>query len=179
MIGLVPFAPEHFAILAGWFACERDVVQWGGTLVRYPLTAEQMQAMLDQGQTEPPGRLCWMAIQSAQCVGHAQLGFDWRNGIAILSRVAVAPGHRGLGLAIPMVRQMLAKAFARKEIERVELNVYAWNTSAIRTYARLGFVHEGTRRLAACVGNERWDTVMMGLLRAEWAGDEATTRPRP
>lgn len=103
-------------------------------------------------------------------VGHAQLGFDWRNGIALLSRVAVAPEARGRGLASEMVRLVVGRAFDFQEIERVELNVYTWNEPAIRTYQRIGFQAEGVRRSSAHVAGERWDTAIMGLLRSEWSG---------
>lgn len=45
-----------------------------------------------------------------------------------------------------MLRLVLEEAFARREIERVELNVYTWNTPAIRSYEGLGFKTEGVRR---------------------------------
>jgi RimJ/RimL family protein N-acetyltransferase len=32
-----------------------------------------------------------------------------------------------------MLRLVVEEAFARREVERVELNVYAWNTPAIRS----------------------------------------------
>jgi RimJ/RimL family protein N-acetyltransferase len=169
MLTLIPFTPEHFPILSGWFQSEKDVVQWGGPRLSYPLGAEQLQAMLDEGRIAPPSRLCWMASDTEdRLVGHVQLGFDWRNGLACVARVAIAPSMRGRGLAIPMLLPVLDQAFAHAEIERVELNVYSWNAPAIRAYLRLGFTHEGTRRSSARVGDERWDTAIMGLLRREW-----------
>lgn len=167
---LIPFASEHFSTLSSWFASEADVVQWGGPLLSFPLTEGQLHMMLAEGDTAPPARLCWMAEQDGALVGHAQLGFDWRNGNALLARVAIAPAARGRRLADPMLRLVLDQAFARPEIERVELNVYAWNTPAIRSYERLGFKAEGVRRSSALVSGERWDTAMMGLLRQEWQG---------
>ncbi len=165
---LVPFAPEHFAVLSDWFTSQADVVQWGGPLLSFPLTDEQLQAMLDEGDVVPPTRLCWMAEDDDMLVGHAQVGFDWRNGNALLARVAIAPRARGRRLAGPMLRLVLEQAFARPEIEKVELNVYAWNTPAIRSYERLGFKTEGVRRSSALVDGDRWDTAIMGLLRHEW-----------
>lgn len=103
-------------------------------------------------------------------LGHAQLALDWRNGIAMLSRVAVAPEARGRGVATEMVRLVVGRAFSIQEIERVELNVYTWNASAIRTYQRIGFQAEGVRRSSARAAGERWDTAIMGLLRSEWSG---------
>jgi RimJ/RimL family protein N-acetyltransferase len=165
---LLPFEPAHFGTLGGWFGSEREAVQWGGWTVSFPLGPDQCQAMLDEGAGPRPARLCWMASDGSRLMGHAQLGFDWRNGNALLSRVAVAPEARGLGLAVPMLRLVVDEAFARPEIERLELNVFAANLPAIRTYERLGFATEGLRRSFAKVGDERWDTAMMALLRPEW-----------
>lgn len=165
---LIPFTSAHFATVMGWFTSERELVQWGGPALTHPLTASQLQAMLDERSNGLPARLCWMAEREGSLVGHAQLALDRRNGNMLLARVGVAPEARGRGLAIPMLRAVLAEGFAIAEMERAELNVYTWNTAAIRTYEKLGFVAEGVRRSAARVGAERWDTAMMGLLRKEW-----------
>lgn len=174
---LIPFSREHFPVLASWFGSQAEVVQWGGPLVSFPLTVEQLDGMLAEATATPPSRLCWMAARDGAFVGHAQLAFDWRNGNASLSRVAVAPSARGGGLAVPMLRLVVAEAFSRSSIQRLELNVYTWNAPAIRTYCRLGFQREGVRRSSARVGEERWDTAIMGLLRHEWTGNERPVSP--
>lgn len=174
MARLIPFAPEHFATLSDWFESEREVVQWGGPALSFPLRDEQLQAMVDEGRGEPPERLCWMAEDDHRNLyGHAQLCFDWCNGNARLARVVVAPQARGRGLATTMLRLIVDEAFARPGIERAELNVYAWNSGAIRTYERLGFTREGIRRSATRVRDGRWDNALMGLLRDEWRQDLA------
>ena len=167
-VRLVPFSPAHFPLLMSWFSTEAEAVQWAGPTVTVPLDEHQLVAMLDESRSDPPARLCWMAEHNEALVGHAQLGFDWRNGIARLSRVAVAPFARGKGLAKPMLTQVVDAAFRDTQIQRVELNVYPFNEPALRTYRALGFVQEGVRRASALVGAERWDTVHMGLLRSEW-----------
>lgn len=173
MPSLVPFAPDHFPILIGWFRTEADLVQWGGPRVRFPLSTDQLEVMRAEAQGTPPDRASWMAKHDGALVGHAQLAFDWRHGNALLSRVAVAPSMRGSGLAGPVLRLVVNQAFERPEIERVELNVYTWNANAIRVYERLGFRAEGVRRSSVRVGDERWDTAGMGLLRSEWPPSSA------
>jgi RimJ/RimL family protein N-acetyltransferase len=165
---LIPFSSEHFGILAPWFASEADVVQWGGPLVHFPLNSSQMQAMLDEGLSDPPRRLCWMAEQDGKIVGHVQISFDWRNGNARFGRVAINPVMRGQSLAVPMLKLAMEKAFSYPQIARLELSVYNFNQPAIKTYARLGFAHEGTMRSNTLVGEERWDSVMMAVLRNEF-----------
>jgi RimJ/RimL family protein N-acetyltransferase len=59
---------------------------------------------------------------------------------------------------------VVVEAFAEPEIERVQLNIYAWNTPAIGSYARLGSRTEGVRRSSTLVDGERWDTAIMGLV---------------
>ncbi|NHO31005.1 GNAT family N-acetyltransferase [Acetobacter fallax] len=168
MLTLIPFCREYFPTLAGWFSGEKDVVQWGGTGVSYPLTPDQMETMPEEERLDPPLRLCRMvADRNGQVIGHIQLCLDRRDGVARIARVILAPEARGKGLALPLIRKMPDVAFSCPEIERVELNVYSWNTAAIRTYERAGFIHEGTRRQAAKAGSERWDLALMGLLRHE------------
>jgi RimJ/RimL family protein N-acetyltransferase len=48
------------------------------------------------------------------------------------------------------------------DYRRLELEVFAINTAAIRLYEREGFVHEGRRRGAVIIGDEAVDMVMMG-----------------
>ncbi|MBG6334047.1 GNAT family N-acetyltransferase, partial [Pseudomonas aeruginosa] len=106
-------------------------------------------------------------------IGHCQLLFDRRNGVVRLARIALAPSARGQGLGLPMLEALLAEAFADADIERVELNVYDWNAAARHLYRRAGFREEGLRRSATRVGRERWNVVLMGLLRQEWAAGGA------
>ncbi len=171
MVTLLPFGPEQFAELTGWFASECDPVQWGGPAVTFPLDKGQLTRMLADCTSSPPARLCWMAQATGRIVGHAQIVFDWRNGNATLARIGIAPSARGRRLARPMLVPVVRNAFRFPEIERVELNVYSFNTPALRTYESLGFKKEGVRRASARVGAERWDTVGMAILRAEWAGE--------
>ena len=168
-VSLVPFAPEHFPALTGWFQSQSEVTQWAGSGPTFPLDGQQLREMLKECLAHPPARFCWMAInERGEVIGHTQLAMDWQNGVARLARVAIAPSHRGNAFSIPMLAAVLSQAFLHSEIERVELNVFSWNSPAIQTYFRLGFLHEGTRRSSVQVGSERWDTMLMGLLRHEW-----------
>ena len=80
----------------------------------------------------------------------------------------MAPAARGSGLARPLETRVVEEAFRPPQIFRVELNVYAWNRPEIGSYDGIGFVREGLRRASVRVGDARWDTVIMGLLRHEW-----------
>jgi RimJ/RimL family protein N-acetyltransferase len=175
MFQLVPFSRADFEPLASWFSNQAELTQWGGSAVIYPLRADQLEPMLAEGDDGSAVRRSWMIKnEDGTSIGHAQLlFFDWRHGNATLGRVAIAPHERGKGLARPMLERVITEGFTTFGLERLELNVYSFNLAAIRTYERLGFTHEGMRRSSVRVGTERWDTVIMGLLRAEWAPDHS------
>jgi len=162
---LIPFTTDHFATLASWFNSEADVVLWGGPFMHYPLDKPQMQNLLAECQTEPPRRLCWMGEETGELVGHIELGFDWRNDNAILQRVGINPEFRGRGFSEPLAKLAIEQAFSIPKVARPELNVYSFNERAIRTYNRLGFIREGTRRSSTRVGQERWDSDIMAIVR--------------
>ena len=128
---LVPFQPEHFPTLRRWFATEKELVQWAGPALQHPLTFGQLQGDLAESRRQPPLRLLWSACRDGEVIGHCQLLFDRRNGVARLARIALAPTARGQGLGLRMLDALLAEAFADTDIERVELNVYDWNLSLI------------------------------------------------
>jgi RimJ/RimL family protein N-acetyltransferase len=84
-------------------------------------------------------------------------------------RIALAStAIAGKGYGSDAMRAILAHAFDTVGIHRVHLDVYAFNTRAIRTYERLGFAHEGRLRQALLWDGERHDALSMSILRPEW-----------
>ncbi len=166
-IDLERFGPEHYLTLSSWFEDQRQLTQWGGAAVRYPLDLPQLEAMLPA----PPRRLAWMAVREGTVVGHAQLtDINPVTGVVRLGRIAIAPACRGQRLAIPMLERVLDAAFAIEAIERVDLGVYTWNAKAIRIYERIGFTPGEVAQASAHVGDEAWDLKEMSLTRSRAAG---------
>lgn len=67
---------------------------------------------------------------------------------------------------------LLRFAFGEMNLNRVELDVFAFNERAIASYRKCGFVEEGRRRQALYKGGRYHDVLVMGALRDEWAGDQ-------
>lgn len=81
--------------------------------------------------------------------------------------ILVDPGLQGQGLASEASRLLLTHAFKRLNLERIELSVRADNDHARVLYERLGFRVEGVKRSAFCSGTDRYDVVVMSILRCE------------
>ena len=171
MVTLRPFTENDFDRLIGWIDSEAHMVQWAGAVqFTYPLTRPQLEAYLLDAARTPPLRYVFTAVDAeGNPCGHIELGAVNRaNETASLCRVLVAPGARGKGLSAPMVRNVLRMGFEGLHLRRIELRVFGFNSAAISSYLRAGFVREGLLRKSQKVGNEYWDTILMGMLREEW-----------
>ena len=61
-LDVVPATAQHLASLPTWFSTPEALAQWGGSTLRFPLDAVQIDAMLAETQTEPPLRLAFAGI---------------------------------------------------------------------------------------------------------------------
>src|SRR5579859_7729311 len=76
--------------------------------------------------------------------------------------------YRGKGYGTDAMRVLTGYAFRELDLHRLSLNVFSFNTSAIRCYEKVGFVHEVLQRAAIYRDGQRYDSIIMGLLRSEW-----------
>jgi RimJ/RimL family protein N-acetyltransferase len=72
--------------------------------------------------------------------------------------------YRGKGLGREMLQSVFDSA-GRVGIERVELQVYASNESAVKLYRKFGFVTEGIKSRARKIDGQYDDIIMMARLR--------------
>lgn len=163
---IVPARTALLTDLPDWFPTPQALAQWGGSELAFPLDAAQIAAMLAETATEPPRRLAFSGLDGDSVVAHAQLVLDQVNAVARLARFAIRPDRRGEGLAAPFLAAVFRRLDAAGDFPRLELNVYTFNTAAIRLYEKLGFVREGVRRSSVKVGAARWDTAIYAKIRS-------------
>lgn len=161
-VRIVPTAERHvdgFHHVLGVVACERRYI---GFVEPPPIgmtraflkeiiagTGVQMLAV-----TERDAVVGWCDISPHPFEGFRHGG---RLGMGLL------PDYRGRGLGRRLVVETVRAARAAG-MERVELEVFASNTRAIRLYEALGFVHEGVKRRARKLDGVYDDNVMMALM---------------
>lgn len=98
---------------------------------------------------------------------------DWKNRNAVLGVTIGEKAYWGQGYGTDAVRTMLRFAFGEVGLQRVELEVFAFNPRAQRCYEKVGFRCEGTRRQGHYHNGRFHDVHLMAVLRDEFeAGEE-------
>ena len=104
-----------------------------------------------------------------QPIGFLDLsGFNWSTRDAW---VGIGLGERefwGKGYGTEAMQIILRYAFQEMNLNRINLNVFEYNSRAQKSYLKCGFVEEGRSRQSMLRDGKRWDMVYMGLLRSEW-----------
>jgi len=78
------------------------------------------------------------------------------------------PADWGKGYGSDAMNVILRYAFQEMNLRRVALDTFEYNVRGIRSYEKVGFVHEGRMRGYLNRDGRRWDMLFMGILREEW-----------
>lgn len=165
-IMLTQLIPEDLPLLFSWIN-NREQVLFNAPY--HPVHEGQHRAWFESIQQRKDLaifaiRLC----ESDQLIGTCQLhSIDPIHRTAELQIRIGEIAQRGHGFGSQAVRLLLDFAFKDLNLHRVYLHVFATNTPAIRTYEKVGFLHEGLLREAAYIDGCYVDMAVMGILRDE------------
>lgn len=114
------------------------------------------------------------SLEDDRHVGFVGLGgINWTMGDAW---VGIAIGERadwGQGFGTDAMRLIVRYGFGELNLRRITLGVFEYNPRAIRSYEKAGFTVEGRWRKALQRDGRRYDELIMGILREEWAAQAA------
>lgn len=79
---------------------------------------------------------------------------------------AIAPRHRGRGLAGQALRALTTFAWTLAEVKRVELYIEPWNAASEGTAQSAGYQREGLLRSHQMIGDSRVDMLLYAAVRA-------------
>lgn len=175
LVKLRPMAVDDAPRFADWYS-DRDVTRY--LTMRYGMSLASEEAWLRE-QTSVP-----MAYENAI------FSIDTNEGRHIgstgLHRTSPEDRSAWLGITIgdksywsrgygtDAVRLLLRLGFEEMNLHRVDLTVDASHEAGRACYRKCGFVEEARLRQARYVRGSYDDWIVMGILREEWAGLEAT-----
>lgn len=123
-----------------------------------------------------PDRMTFKVRHKGQTVGAAEIvNIRWYNHKGEL-RFWLVPQARGKGLATRALKMIMELAFNTLNFHRLEAEVYAFNTKAIRLMQKLGFQKEGVLREAKYFSGSYHDIWRFGILRQEFLNSQNTNQ---
>lgn len=135
------------------------------TIIRLPST--ELESLRQRLANPPTGIHTFHAIHNGRAIGWVSL-FQDQNPRQMHTAglgIGIHPDYWGIGLGTKLMETILDFADNWLNLKRVDLEVNTDNPAAIRLYEKLGFVHEGTKRMHV-YGNGRWaDSHVMARLR--------------
>ncbi|MHA7290648.1 GNAT family N-acetyltransferase [Arthrobacter sp. MDT3-24] len=106
-----------------------------------------------------------------KCVGEVVLNELSAHNDSCNFRILIGVDGRNRGIGSEATLMLLDYAFSATSLNRVDLEVYAFNLRARHVYERCGFVYEGRKRAALKFDGEYVDAIVMSVLRSDWEPD--------
>lgn len=164
MIRLQKFDKQDYQNLIRWISSEKMLVQIAGRQMNFPVTEEQ----LDISQSDPR-RHAFSIIhtETHQSIGHCELYL--LESSAKIDRVIIGEASlKGKGICGELMNLLLDYGFHVLNQPAIELNVFDWNSVAIRCYEKAGLQKNPHKTMAFETDGESWTAFNMSIDRAAY-----------
>ena len=95
---------------------------------------------------------------------------DWKNGTASHGMMLGSSDERGKGYGVDTVMAIMRYAFDELRLERLDSDIIADNAASLRLYlGKCGWREEGRQRGWHFREGQRWDRVIIGVTRQDYA----------
>jgi [ribosomal protein S5]-alanine N-acetyltransferase len=165
---LRPLEKEDAPRIVPWFN-DQEVIR---TMLRYrPLTLREEEEYIEAlSRSEDNITLGIVVRENDRLIGATGLHkTDFRNRSTSFGILIGEKDEWGKGYGTEATRLVVGYAFDTLNMNRVWLHVYEYNARGMRSYERVGFKKEGVLRQDTFRDGRYWDTVVMAVLRDEWA----------
>lgn len=136
----------------------------------FPYTQAQLEQFYDRvSGTTDKVILAVVEKESDLHIGNVKLEpINWVHRTAVFGILIGEKAKWGNGYGSEATRLTVEYAFNRLNLRKVSLGVIPANVAALKTYQKIGFVTEGTKREEFFLGGGYKDVFWMGLLRADY-----------
>lgn len=108
--------------------------------------------------------------ESGEMIGDiAMLDIDHHNRNAVVRIAIFEENFCGNGYGTEAMHLLLKHGFEIENLHRIGLDVFSYNSRAIKTYEKLGFKREGVIRDELFLNGEYHDSILMGILEDEFS----------
>ena len=155
---------------------DREVTRNLEAQLIFPLSRIAEEKYLEETASAATYRWAIETLQGEYLGGISLVRVDWINRSAQVGITIGVKQHWGKGYGTDAMRVLLRLAFEDMNLHRVWLNVYDFNLRGIKSYEKCGFRREGVQREARFIDGHYCDSVMMGILEADYRAAVLTWR---
>ncbi|MEW5983831.1 MAG: GNAT family protein [Acidobacteriota bacterium] len=154
-------------VILPWVNDQRVIEQ---LLIHRPTSLAAEEAFIDSLSRSDHDVVFGVAeLESGRLVGVCGLHrIDTKNRHAEFGIFIGESDARGKGLGSEATALIIRYGFDTLNLHRVWLRVYEDNKPALKAYEKVGFRREGLLRQDSFRRGRYWNTIVMGLLRADW-----------
>ncbi len=171
---LLPIEINDFHFIQPYIKSKKLQYQFSANIFEYPFNRDNFAKYVIEYEKElnspyPLRFFFKMLNSSGEFIGNIafyQINYALRS--ATLGLVLIVDKYKKQGFNQKMLKLMLSKAFNELKLHRVELIVFDFNKSAIKSYEKFGFKKEGLLREVIRVEGEYWSAFMMSILSYEF-----------
>ncbi len=169
-IKLVPIKREYIESFLKWVN-DPEITQY---LIMYrPITrmAEEdwIESLREDNESIHFSIVIFHENKLEKLIGNCGLNnINWKDRIAEAGIVIGEKEYHNKGYGTEALNILLEYGFNTVNLNRIELLVYEYNTRAIKSYKKVGFVEEGRKRQFIWNDGKYYDALIMSILAKEW-----------
>ncbi|WP_040952189.1 GNAT family N-acetyltransferase [Gorillibacterium massiliense] len=166
LVRLCASRPEDAAALALWSE-DADYLRNLDTEFAIPRSVESFEKSIENSSNSLEFRL--RTLEDDTLIGFVALfRMEWNNQCGKMAIGIGDPNFRGKGYGTDALRLILRYGFCELNLNRIGLDVISYNKRAIHAYQKVGFQVEGTMRESVLRDGQKFDRILMSILRNEY-----------
>lgn len=177
--GIRPFVPGDLDQYRQWLQPDQDWHRWDGPYFPKLSSAEvdgvcdRLATSLTDGSyaSRAPLERAVIATMAEPEVMLGTVSWHWESEVSDWRRMGITvydPQQRGRGVGTAALALWTDYLFRATDVVRLDYSTWSGNERMLAVGRRLGFREEARFRDARVVRGERYDSVVMGILRSEW-----------
>lgn len=169
-IMLREYRKEDLPFIRSWVN-DREITDYLSDIFLYPhtlnVTEDFLNSMLE-GNNNMKGFII-AHKDTEEYIGQIDLiKINWVNRVATIGIVIGTKENLSKGYGTEAIKLLQEFAFNRLNLNKLDLEVRAYNQRAINCYKKCGFIEEGRIRENFYIDGKYTDTLFMGILKREW-----------
>lgn len=166
---LARLTEQDLAVVACWYE-DSTFLRLFDSRPAFPKTAAELQVWVEDMHKSPDDFVFAVRpLDNDVCIGYLELdGINWVHGVSGLALGIGNPACRGKGYGTDATLLALRYAFQELNLHRVTATVFSYNTPSLAMCDKIGFTREGAFREYLQRDGQRFDMLLLGMLRHEW-----------